>query len=250
VNLTDTLEALPYEVNLPDAIQQALGSRTELVALRNTEELQRLNIVNARSGYQPVVQLFAGYNWNSSSFNTDLSDELHGWNAGAQVQWNIFDGLLTHGKVIEATAAAARRSYENRLVRCITVPSTCEVKALECRNSAKVLNTLALPNNNLGFMAERKSNIVQSFPKTPFLEFTYRKRFREIERSIPGITTRMLSRELKELELNKIIKRTVYPDSPVLVEYESTEYCTTFGDIILEMIKWGIDHRKMIAKKY
>jgi DNA-binding HxlR family transcriptional regulator len=75
------------------------------------------------------------------------------------------------------------------------------------------------------------------------------KRFREIERSIPGITTRMLSRELKEMELNKIIKRTVYPNSPVLVEYESTEYCTTFGDIILEMIKWGIAHRKMIAKK-
>jgi outer membrane protein TolC len=104
LNLTDTLETTPYDVNLPDAIQQALGKRTELVALRNTEELQRLNIVNARSGYQPVVQLFAGYNWNSSSFNTDLSDELHGWNAGAQVQWNIFDGLLTHGKVIEAKA--------------------------------------------------------------------------------------------------------------------------------------------------
>lgn len=75
------------------------------------------------------------------------------------------------------------------------------------------------------------------------------KRFREIERSIPGITTRMLSRELKEMELNKIIKRTVYPDSPVLVEYESTEYCTTFGNIILEMIKWGIEHRKMIIDK-
>lgn len=75
------------------------------------------------------------------------------------------------------------------------------------------------------------------------------KRFREIERSIPGITTRMLSRELREMELNKIIKRTVNPDSPVLVEYESTEYCVTFGDIILEMIKWGMEHRKMITKK-
>jgi len=72
------------------------------------------------------------------------------------------------------------------------------------------------------------------------------KRFREIERSIPGITTRMLSLELKEMELNKIIKRTVYPNSPVLVEYESTEYCTIFGDIILEMIKWGIGHWKMM----
>src|ERR1700709_2235502 len=54
------------------------------------------------------------------------------------------------------------------------------------------------------------------------------KRFREIERSIPGITTRMLSRELKEMEMNKLITRTVYPDSPVLVEYTVTEYCRSF----------------------
>ena len=74
------------------------------------------------------------------------------------------------------------------------------------------------------------------------------RRFRDIERSIPGITTRMLSRELKELEANQIIKRTVTPDSPVLVEYTVTDYCRSFGDIILEMIKWGKQHRKKIIK--
>ena len=72
------------------------------------------------------------------------------------------------------------------------------------------------------------------------------KRFREIERSIPGITTRMLSRELKEMEMNKLIKRTVHPGPPVLVEYESTEYCKSFGKIILTMIQWGKEHRKYI----
>jgi DNA-binding HxlR family transcriptional regulator len=74
------------------------------------------------------------------------------------------------------------------------------------------------------------------------------KRFREIERSIPGITTRMLSKELKELEMNKFIVRTVYPDMPVTVEYTSTEYCKSLGNIILEMIKWGIAHREVIRK--
>ncbi|WP_221392819.1 helix-turn-helix domain-containing protein [Dyadobacter sp. NIV53] len=69
------------------------------------------------------------------------------------------------------------------------------------------------------------------------------KRFREIERSIPGITTRMLSKELKEMELNKLITRTVYADTPVLIEYESTEYCKTFAPVILSMIDWGIQHR-------
>ena len=72
------------------------------------------------------------------------------------------------------------------------------------------------------------------------------RRFREIERSIPGITTRMLSRELKEMEANQLIKRTVTPSTPVTVEYSPTDYCHSFGDIILEMIKWGKDHRRRV----
>jgi outer membrane protein len=104
LRLTDTLDAVPYEVNLPDAIQEALGKRTELVALRKTEELQQLNIVNAKSGYKPTVQVFAGYNWFNSSFSTDPGTSLDGWNAGGQLTWNLFDGLLTHGRVIQAKA--------------------------------------------------------------------------------------------------------------------------------------------------
>jgi DNA-binding HxlR family transcriptional regulator len=75
------------------------------------------------------------------------------------------------------------------------------------------------------------------------------KRFREIERSIPGITTRMLSKELKDMEMNKLITRTVYDETPVLVEYESTDYCKTFGPVILAMIAWGKEHRKKIIQK-
>lgn len=75
------------------------------------------------------------------------------------------------------------------------------------------------------------------------------RRFREIERSIPGITTRMLSKELKEMELNKLVKRTVYVDTPVLIEYEPTGYCRTFGNIIQEMINWGRAHRDVVTKE-
>lgn len=75
------------------------------------------------------------------------------------------------------------------------------------------------------------------------------KRFREIERSIPGITTRMLSKELKEMELSKLLKRTVYDDSPVSVEYTATEHCRSFGKVIQEMINWGREHRKVVVKK-
>ena len=110
LNLTDTLEAAPYEVNLPDAIQQALARRTELTALRKQVELQQLNLVNARSGYKPTVQLFAGYNWYNAQFTppVELDHDIHGWNAGAQMNWAIFDGLLTHGKVVQAKALYER----------------------------------------------------------------------------------------------------------------------------------------------
>lgn len=74
-------------------------------------------------------------------------------------------------------------------------------------------------------------------------------RFREIERSIPGITTRMLSRELKEMEANQLIKRTEDPNSPTQVQYTATDYCRSFGDIILEMISWGKNHRARIMKQ-
>ena len=74
------------------------------------------------------------------------------------------------------------------------------------------------------------------------------KRFRNIERSIPGITTRMLSKELKEMTANQLIKRTVIDDTPVSIEYTSTDYCRSFGDIILEMIKWGKQHRQKLKE--
>ncbi len=107
LNLTDNFDTAPWNVVLPDAIQQALARRTELLALRKQTELQQLNIVNAKSGYKPTVQVFAGYNWINNPFSADVGSELDGWNAGAQMSWAIFDGLLTHGKVVQANAQYA-----------------------------------------------------------------------------------------------------------------------------------------------
>ena len=104
LNLSDSLDNAPFEVNLPDAIQQALGKRSELIALRKTEELQRLNVTSAKSGYKPTVSVFAGYGWYNAQFTppVELDHDISGWNAGAQLQWDIFDGMLTHGKVVQA----------------------------------------------------------------------------------------------------------------------------------------------------
>jgi DNA-binding HxlR family transcriptional regulator len=72
------------------------------------------------------------------------------------------------------------------------------------------------------------------------------KRYRDIARSVPKITFRMLSKELKEMELNKLVTRTVYDETPVAVEYEITEYCKTLFPILHEMIKWAKHHRTVI----
>ncbi len=73
------------------------------------------------------------------------------------------------------------------------------------------------------------------------------KRFKEIQNSIPKITNRVLSKELKDLEVNKLITRTVYDTTPVTIEYEVTEYCMTLKPIIQMMTDWGKNHRETIA---
>lgn len=75
------------------------------------------------------------------------------------------------------------------------------------------------------------------------------KRFREIERSIPKITSKVLAKELKDLEEHQLIKRTVYDESPVLVEYTPTAYADSLQDVIAALRKWGLNHRKKIIGK-
>jgi DNA-binding HxlR family transcriptional regulator len=72
------------------------------------------------------------------------------------------------------------------------------------------------------------------------------KRFGEIEKNIPNISSKVLAKELKDLEQHQLIKRTVYNDYPVSIEYSTTEYAETLGKIIYEMKEWGIQHRKRL----
>jgi outer membrane protein len=104
MTLTDSFDLSPWNVVLPDAIQQALEKRTELKALRQEINLAKVNVVNAKSGFKPTIAAFAGYNWMNNGFSTDLSDKLDGWSVGGQLTWSIFDGALTIGKTRQANA--------------------------------------------------------------------------------------------------------------------------------------------------
>lgn len=75
------------------------------------------------------------------------------------------------------------------------------------------------------------------------------KRFSQMAKQIPGITDKMLSKELRELEMNQLVKRKVYDSVPVVVEYSMTEYGKTLEKLIGELQAWGVSHRKRILEK-
>ena len=74
-------------------------------------------------------------------------------------------------------------------------------------------------------------------------------RFKELQRKVEGITPKILSKELKELELNEFVERTVYATAPVAVEYKLTPYSKTLEKVILELRNWGMKHRDYIFSK-
>ena len=76
-----------------------------------------------------------------------------------------------------------------------------------------------------------------------------KRRFKELERDIPKITARMLSKELKDLEENQLVTRTVYNTRPVTVEYEVTLYGRSLDKVLMAMAEWGSEHRKRIMKR-
>jgi DNA-binding HxlR family transcriptional regulator len=74
-------------------------------------------------------------------------------------------------------------------------------------------------------------------------------RFNEIQRALDGISARVLSNELKELELNGFVKRNVHNQTPVVVEYVVTDYTDTLSDVLHALTEWGAMHRNKIREE-
>ncbi len=72
------------------------------------------------------------------------------------------------------------------------------------------------------------------------------RRFSDILNDVNGISNKMLSKELKDLETNKLVKRTVLDTQPVTVQYNLTEYGKTLQTIINDLTDWGLKHRQVI----
>jgi DNA-binding HxlR family transcriptional regulator len=82
-----------------------------------------------------------------------------------------------------------------------------------------------------------------------FLVYGFKGRFSDILNDIEGISNRMLSKELKELEINQLVKQTVLNIQPITVQYELTKHGNTLQTIISNLTESGTVHRKKIVGK-
>jgi DNA-binding HxlR family transcriptional regulator len=101
-------------------------------------------------------------------------------------------------------------------------------------------------------MASRDAlEVIQGKWRIPIIiSLTYgNKRFGEIKNDISAISPKMLSQELKSLEMNKIIKRTLHDTMPVTTEYSLTPLGLSMNSLLDEILNWGIYFRKEVVNK-
>ncbi|SEN00763.1 DNA-binding transcriptional regulator, HxlR family [Mucilaginibacter gossypiicola] len=74
--------------------------------------------------------------------------------------------------------------------------------------------------------------------------------FTQMRNDIIGISAKMLSKELKTMEMNQLITRIVHATNPVTVEYRITAHGETFAPVAQTMILWSVGHRRLILNSF
>lgn len=72
-------------------------------------------------------------------------------------------------------------------------------------------------------------------------------RFGELKKRLPRITERMLTLQLRKMEENKLVTRTVYAVVPPKVEYELTPIALKLNPILIDLQKWGVAHMELMG---
>lgn len=73
--------------------------------------------------------------------------------------------------------------------------------------------------------------------------------FMDLLREIEGIGSKMLSKELQDLEMNQLVNRKVMDTKPITVEYSITEYGKTLSPVIDSLASWGVSYRQSVHGK-
>lgn len=114
---------------------------------------------------------------------------------------------------------------------CKVLPMACKkTNILAVRDALEVLN------------GTWKLQILMALSEGP-------KRFKEITKDVEGISDKMLSKELKDLEQHQLVTRTVYDTFPPTVEYAQTEHTYTLYAVVTALRDWGMVHRQKIIGK-
>lgn len=70
--------------------------------------------------------------------------------------------------------------------------------------------------------------------------------FKKIQREVDGISAKMLSKELQDLEINLLVSRTVMNTKPITVQYAITEYGQSVFPVTESLVNWGLNHREKL----
>ncbi len=104
-DISGKLEQQELHADMNEAIQEALRTRPDLLAVELNRQIAEKSVSQARTDYFPSLNLMGQVDWNSDKF---VGDDARSWAVMAVLQWNIFDGLVTRSKVKEALAATSR----------------------------------------------------------------------------------------------------------------------------------------------
>ncbi len=101
-----------------------------------------------------------------------------------------------------------------------------------------------------GCMVEATLDVIGGKWKGPILYHLLdgRKRFNELRKMFPGLTQRMLTLQLRDLERDGIVRREVFPEVPPRVEYSLTDFGRTLTPVLEAMRQWGTDHLDRIRE--
>jgi DNA-binding HxlR family transcriptional regulator len=78
--------------------------------------------------------------------------------------------------------------------------------------------------------------------------YTETKRFGELRRALGCITEKMLAQQLRELERDRLIIRTQYPEMPLRVEYSLSEFGRSLAPVLEALKAWGMENQSQILK--
>ena len=145
--------------------------------------------------------------------------------------WVSFWEVLSHG---ELTSSITNELYNNKSMKKKAVLNNTPVCQVRIQSISDAMSILS---------GKWKFHILGTLIEGDILGFM------DLLREVDGIGTKMLSKELQDLETNQLISRTVMDTKPITVEYAITEYGKTLSPVIDALANWGIGYRLLIYGK-